>query len=156
MASSPITSSQIDGKTIATVTGFIFLGSRITVDGDCNHEIKRCFLLGRKTMTNLDSILKKKRHYFANKGPCSQSYGFSCSHVWMCMLDNKKCWAPKNWWFWTVFLEKDLDSHADSKEIKPVNPKASQPWIFIGKTDAKAATPVFWLPDAKSRHQKRL
>ena len=79
MASGPITSWQIEGE---TVSDFIFLGSKITADGDCNHEIKRCLLLGRKSMTNLDSILKN-RHYFANKGPSSQGYGFSCGHVWM-------------------------------------------------------------------------
>ena len=80
MASSPITSGQIDKETMKTVTDFIFLGSKITVDGDCSHEIKRCLLLGRKAMTNIDSIW---RHYFANKGPSSQSYGFSSSLVWM-------------------------------------------------------------------------
>ena len=82
MASGPITSWQIDGKTMETVAGFIFLGSKITVDCNCSHEIKRCLLLGRKAMKNLDSILKS-RHYFANKGPFSQSHGFSSSHVWM-------------------------------------------------------------------------
>ena len=81
MASSPITSWQVDGETMETVTDFIFLASKITADGDCSHEIKRCLLLGRKVMTNLDSILKKQRHYFADKGPCSQSYGFSSGHV---------------------------------------------------------------------------
>ena len=80
MASGPITSWQIDGETVAD---FIFLGSKITADGDCSHEIKRCLLLGRKVMTNLDSILKKKSHYFVNKGPSSQGYGFSSGHVWM-------------------------------------------------------------------------
>ena len=83
MASGPITSWQIDGETMETVTDFIFLGSKITADADCNHEIKRCLLLGRKAMTNLDSILKKQRHYFADKDPHSQSYVFSSSHVWM-------------------------------------------------------------------------
>ena len=82
-ASSPITSWQIDGGTMETVRDFIFLGSKITAAGDCSHEIKRHLLLGRKAMINLDSILKKQRHYFANKGSCSQSYGFSSSHVWM-------------------------------------------------------------------------
>ena len=81
MVSSPITSWQIDGETMKTVTDFIFLGSKITADGDCSHEIKRYLLLGRKAMTNLD--IKKQRHYFANKGPSSQGYGFSSSHVWM-------------------------------------------------------------------------
>ena len=82
MASSPITSWQIDGETVEMVADTIFLGSKITADGDCSHEIKRCLLLRRKVMTNLDSILKN-RHYFANKGPSSQSYGFSSGHVWM-------------------------------------------------------------------------
>ena len=82
MASVPITSWQIDGETVATVADFIFLGSKITADGDCSHEIKRRLLLGKKAMINLDSILKS-RHYFANKSPSSQSYGFSSSHVWM-------------------------------------------------------------------------
>ena len=83
MASGPITSWQIDGETMETVRDFIFLGSKITVVGDCSHEIKRCLLLGRKSMTNLDSVLKKQRHYFANKGPSSQNFGFSSGHVWM-------------------------------------------------------------------------
>ena len=81
MASGPITSWQIDGETVETVSDFTFLSSKITADGDCSHEIKRCLLLGRKVMTNLDSILKKQRHYFVNKGPSSQSYGFSSSHL---------------------------------------------------------------------------
>ena len=83
MASALITSWEIDGETMETVTDFIFMGSKITTDGDCSHEIKTHLLLGRKAMTNLDSILKKQRHYFANKGPSSQSYDFSSSHVWM-------------------------------------------------------------------------
>ena len=83
MASGPVTSWQIDGETVETVSDFIFLGSKITADGDCSHEIKRRLLLRRKVMTNLDSILTKQRHYFANKGPSNQSCGFSSSHVWM-------------------------------------------------------------------------
>ena len=83
MASGPITSWQIDGETVETVSDFIFGGSKITADDNCNHKIKRCLLLGRKAMTNLDSILKSRRQYFANKGPFTQSYGFSNSHVWM-------------------------------------------------------------------------
>ena len=89
MASGPITSWQTDGKTMETVTDLIFFGSKITADGDCSHKIKRCLLLGRKAMTNLDSIFKKWRHYFANKGLPSQSSGFSSSHVWMWELDYK-------------------------------------------------------------------
>ena len=83
MASGPVTSWEIDGETVETVADFIFLGSKITVDGDCSHEIKRCLLLGRKLMTNLNSILKSQRHYFVNKGLSSQGYGFSSGHVWM-------------------------------------------------------------------------
>ena len=90
MASDPIISWQIDGETIETVRDFILGGSKITTDGDCSHEIKRCLLLGRKAMTNLDSILKKQRRYFADKGPSSQSYGLSSSHVWMWELDYKE------------------------------------------------------------------
>ena len=83
MASGPITSWEIDGETVETVSEFIFWGSKITADGDCSHEIKRRLLLGRKVMTNLDSVFQKQRHYFANKGPSSQGYGFSSGHVWM-------------------------------------------------------------------------
>ena len=100
-------------------------------------------------MTNLDNI-KKQRHYFANKGPSSQSYGFSSSHVWMWELDYKKSWAPKNWHFWTVVLKKTLQSPLDSKEIKSVNPKGSQLWIFIGRIDAEAEAPIVWPPDVKN------
>ena len=94
--------------------------------------------------------IKKQRHYFANKGPSSQSYGFSSGHVWMWELDYKENWEPKNWCFWTVVLEKTLGSPLDSKEIQPVHPKGNQSWIFIGRTDAKAETPILWQPDAKN------
>ena len=100
-----------------TVTDFIFLGFKITADGDCSHEIERCLLLGRKALTNL--AVKKKRHYFADKGPSSQSYGFSSNHVWMWELDHKEGWVTKDWCFWTVVLEKTLESPLDCKEIKP-------------------------------------
>ena len=119
-------------------------------DGDCSHKIKRCLLLGRKAMTNLDSILKSRDISFANKGPSSQSYGFSSSHVWMWDLDYKESWAPKNWCFWTVLLEKILESPLDGKEIKPVNPKGNKSWIFIGRTDAEAEIPILWPPDVKN------
>ena len=88
--------------------------------------------------------------YFADKGPFSQSYGFSSSHVWMWELDYKESWAPKNWCFWTVVLEKTLESPLDSKEIQPVNPKGNQSWIFTRSTDAEAETPILRLPDAKN------
>ena len=138
MASGLITSWQIDGETGETVADFIFLGSKITGDGDCSHEIKRHLLLGKKVMTNLESILKRD---FANKGPSSQGYGFSGSHVWMWEFDYKESWAPKNWCFWTVMLEKTLESPVDCKEVQPVHPKGDQSWLFIGRTDAKAETP---------------
>ena len=131
MASGPITSWQIDGETMETVRDFIFLGSKITADGDCSHEIKRCLLLERKVSTNLDSILKKQSHYFANKGLSSQRYGFSSGHVWMWELDHKESWVLKNWYFWTVVLETTLESPLDCKEVQPVNPKGNQSWIFI-------------------------
>ena len=134
-----------------SVTDFIFLGSKITVDGDCSHKIKRCLLLGGKAMTNLDSLLKKQRHHFADKGLYSQSYGLSHSHVWMWELDHKEDWALKDWCFWTVVLEKTLKSPLDIREIKPVNPKGSQPWIFIGRTAAEAEALILWPPDAKSQ-----
>ena len=91
-----------------------------------------------------------RQHYFANKGPSSQSYCFSSSHVWMQELDYKENWAPKNWCFGTVVLEKTLESPLDCKEIQPVHSKGNQSWIFIGRTDAKAETPILWPPDAKS------
>ena len=93
---------------------------------------------------------KKQRHYFANKGPSSQSYGFSSSHVWMWELDYKENWAPKSWCFWTVVLKKTLESPLDCKEIQPVHPKGNQSWIFIGRTDAEAEAPTLWPPDEKS------
>ena len=94
--------------------------------------------------------IKRKRYYFANKGPSSQSYGFSSSHIWMWELDCKESWALTNWCFWTVVLEKTLESSLDCKEIQPVNPKVNQSWIVIGRTDAEAETPVLWPPDAKN------
>ena len=132
------------------LTAFIFLDSKITADGDCSHEIKRCLLLGRNAMTNLDSVLKS-RHYFANKGPYNQSYSFSSSPVWMWELDHKEGWALKNRCFWTVVLEKTLESPLDCKEIQPVHPKGDQSWVFIGGTDPEAETQILWPPDGKSR-----
>ena len=133
-----------------TARDFIFLGSKITAECDCSHEIRRRLLLGRKVMTNLDGILKKQRHYFANKGPSSQSYGFSSGHVWMWELDYKESWMPKNWYFWTVVLEKTLESPLDCKEIQPVHSEGDQSWVFIGGTDVEAETPILWPPDGKS------
>ena len=150
MAFGPITSWQIDGETMATVKDFIFLGSKITADGDSSHEIKRCLLLGRKAMTSLDSNIKKQRHYFADKSPSSQSCGFSSGHVWIWELFCEESWAPKNWCFWTVVLEKTLESPFKCKEIQPVHPKVYQSWVFTGRTDTEAETPIFWPCDAEN------
>ena len=153
MASSPITSWQIDGETMEIVTDFIFLGSKITADGDCSREIKRCLLLGRKAMTNLDGILKS-RDIILSLSNHLVSYGFSSSHVWIWELNHKESWVAKNWCFWTVVSEKTLESPLDCKEIKPVDPKTSrsgnQSWIFNGRTDAKVEAPIFWPFDAKN------
>ena len=143
MASGPITSWQIDGETMETTRDFIFWCSQITADGDCRHDIKRHLLLGVKSLTNQDRVLKSR----ANKGLSSQSYGFSSSHVWMLELDHKESWALKNWCFWTVVLEKTLESPLDCQKIKPVNPKGNQSWIFVGRTDAEAETSILWPPD---------
>ena len=88
--------------------------------------------------------IKKQRHYFVNKGPSSQGYGFSSSHVWMWELDYQESWAPKNWCFWTVVLEKTLESPLDCKEIQPVHPKGNQSWVFPGRADVEAETPIIW------------
>ena len=94
--------------------------------------------------------IKKQRHYFANKGPSSQGYGFSSGHVWMWELDCEESWVPKNWCFWTTVLEKTLESPLDCKGIHPVHPKGNGSWIFIGRTDVEAETPIVWPPDAKN------
>ena len=148
---------------VETATDLIFF-SKITIDGDCSHEIKRLLLLGGKAMTNPDSILKS-RYYFADKGLSSQSYGFSSSHVWMWELNHKESWALKNWCFqsmvfsvimykcesWTIKKAEHWINEAfelwcwrrllrvlGREEIKPVNPKENQPWIFVERTDVKA------------------
>ena len=153
MASGPITSWQIDGETMETVTDFFFLGSKITAVGDWSYEIKRCLLLEKKSYDKFRQCIEKQRHYFADKGPYTQSYHFSSSYVWMWELDHKEGWAPKNWCFWTVVFrtEKTLESSLDSKHIKPVHPKGNQPWILIRRTDAEAEAPILWPPDAESR-----
>ena len=132
------------------VTDFIFSGSKITVDSDCSHEIRSLPSWKKSYKKNLDRILKnkKQRHHFANNGLYSQSYGFSSSHVGM--WDHKEGWVPKNWCLRIVLLENTVESPLDCKEIQPVNPKENQPWIFIGRTDAEAETPILWSPDAKN------
>ena len=149
MASGPINSRQIVGETIETVTDFIFLGSKITVDGDCSCESKRHLLLGRKALTNLDSILKN-RWYFADRGSYSQGYSFSSSHVQMWQLDHKEGWEPKNDAF-KMCCWRRLGIPLDNKETQPVHPKGNQPWIFIERTDAEAEAPSRWPPNAKSQ-----
>ena len=147
MLSSSITSWKIEGEKVETVAAFIFLGSQITEDGNCSLEIKRCLSLGRKAMTNLDSIKKQKCH-FAGKVLYSQSYAFSSSQVQIWELDHKEGWVSKNWFFWIVVLKKTLESPLDNKEIKLFNPKGNQPWILIWRTDAEAL--ILWSLDVKS------
>ena len=113
----------------------------------------RHLLLGRTAVTNLDSVFKSRDITLLTlrKGPCSQSYDFSSSHVCMWEFDRKEGWVAKNWCFWTMVLEKILESPLDCKEIKPVNPKGNQSWLFIGRTDAEAETPILWPPDAENQ-----
>ena len=131
------------------MTNFIFLG----LQNHCRWRLqpwnKRHLLLARSYDKPRQHI-KKQRDCFANKDPSSQGYGFSSSHVWMWELDYKERWAQKNWCFWTVVLEKTFESPLHCKEIQPVHPKGDQSWVFIGRTDAEAETPVLWPPDVKS------
>ena len=147
MASGPITSWQIDGE---TVTDFSFGDSKITADGDCSHEIKRHLFLGRKAMTNLDSVLKSRDIILPAKVCLVKAMLFPSSRVWMWDLDHKESRVPNNWCFWTVALEKTLESPLDCKEIQPVNPKGNQSWIFIERTDAEAEASILWPPDANT------
>ena len=101
-------------------------------------------------MTKPRQHIQKQRHYFANKCPSGQRYGFSSSHVWMWELDCEESWALKNWCFWTVVLEKTLERPLDWKKIQPFHPRGNQSWIFVGRTDAEAETPILWPPDAKN------
>ena len=151
MASSPITSWQIDGETVETVSDFMFLGSKITADGDRSHEIKRRLLLGRKVMTNLDSILKS-RHI-----TLSTTVHLVKAMVFPVVMYGCESWTKKkaehrriDAFELYVVLEKTLESPLDCKEIQPVHPKGDQSWIYIGRTDAKAETPILWPPHAKS------
>jgi len=147
MAFSPITSLQIDGGKVETMTDFIFLGSKSTADGDYSHKIKKHLLLGRKAMTNLDSILKSRHITLLTK---IRVVWAMVSPVVMdgCELDRKEDWAPKNWCLQTVVLGKTLESPLDRKQIKPVSRKGNQPWIF--RTDAEAEAPILWPPVLKS------
>ena len=136
----------------------LFLGSKITADGDCHHEIKTRLLLGRKAMTNLDSIFKSGDITLPTKihlvkamvfpvvmyGCESWTVKKASGHVWMWELDCEESWAPKNWCFWTVVLDKTLESPLNCKEIHPVLSKGDQPWVFLGRIDAKAETLILW------------
>ena len=149
MASGAITSWQIDGETMETVTDFIFLGSKITADVDCSPAIKRRFLLRRKSMTNLDSMLKSRDITSSTKVHLVKGNGLSISHVQMWELDHKEGWALKNWCFWTVVLEKTLKSLLDCKEIKPVDLKSilNIHWKDWGCSWSSN----IWPPDVKCR-----
>ena len=117
---------------------------------DCSREAERHLLLGRKAVTNLHGVLKSRDITLSTKVHLV-SYGLSCSHVWMWELEYKESWALKNWYFWTVVLEKTLESPLESKEIKLVSPKGNQSWIFIGRADAETEVPIIWPPDVKSQ-----
>ena len=147
MASVPITSWQIDGETVETVTDFIFLDSKITANGDCSHEIKRCLLLGRKAMTNLDSILKSRDITLPTKVHLVKAMVFpvvmyGCESWTVKKADHQKIDAFELW-CWRRLLSV-------GQEIQPVHPKGGKSWVFIGKIEAEAETPIIWLPDVKS------
>ena len=128
---------------------FILLGSKITAGGDCSHEIKRRLLLGRKVMTNLDSILKSRDITLSTK-VCLVKAMVSPVVMYGCELDYKESWVPINWCFSTMVLEKTLESPLDCKEMQPVHPKGDQSWMFTGRIDIEAETPILWPPDVKS------
>ena len=132
-----------------TVADFIFLGSKITADGDCSHEIKRHLLLGRKVMTNLDSILKSRNITLSTKVHLVKAIVFPVV-MYGCENWNIKKTECQRWCFWTVMLENTLENPLDCKEIQPVHPKGDQSWVFIGRTDVEAETPIFWPHDTKS------
>ena len=139
------------GKKIELVIDFIFFGSKITADGNCSHEIKRRLLLGRQTMTILESILKSRDITLPTKVCRVKTMVFSSSHIWMWELDHKEGWMPKNWCFQIVVWEKIPENPFYCREIKPANPNGNQLWILIGKTDAEAEAPILWLLHVKSQ-----
>ena len=147
MTSSPITWWKIDEETIETVTDFNFLGSKSLQI--VTETIKLKNTPCKKIYDKCRQCIQKQRHYFVNKDPSSQSFSFSSSQVWMWELDHKEGWVLKNRCFWTVVLEKILESLLDCKELKQINPKGNQSWIFIGRTNAEAEAPVLWPPDEK-------
>ena len=150
MASGPITSWEIDGETVERVSDFIFWGSKITADGDFSHEIKRRLLLGRKVMTNLDSIFKSRDITLPTKVPLVKAMVFPVvmygCESWTVKKAERQRIDAFELWCWTRLFESPLDC----KEIQPVHPKGDQSWVFIGRTDAEAETPVLWPPHAKS------
>ena len=150
MASGPITSGQIDGETVETVADFNFLGSKITADGNCSHEIRRRLLLGSKVMTNLDSILKSRDITLPTKVHLVKAMIFPVvvygCESWTVKKAERRRMDAFELWCWRRHIESPLDC----KEIQPVHPKGDQSWVFIGRTDAEAETPILWPPDAKS------
>ena len=155
IASSPITSCQIDGETMEMVTDFIWGAPKSLQTVIAAMKLKDT-CSWKKSYDQPRQHTKKQRHCFANKDSSTQRYGFSNSYVGMWELDYKESWVLKNWCFWTVVLEKTLESPLGCKEIQPVHPKGDQSWVFIGKTDAKAETPILWPPDANNSYWKRL
>ena len=150
MASGLITSWETDGQTVETEADFIFLGSKITANGDCSHEIKRCLLLGRKVMTKLDSLLKSRDITLSTKVCLVKAMVFlvvryGCENWTIKKAEHQRIDAFELW-CWRRLFESPLDS----KEIQPVHPKGNQSWVFIGRTDVDAETPILWPPDAKS------
>ena len=149
ISSGPITSWQIDGETVETMAEFIFLGSKITADGDCSHEIKRCLLFGMKVTTNLDSILKSRDMTLPTSVHLVKAMVFPVvMYGWESRTIKKaECWRIDTFELWC--WGKTLESPSDCKEIQPVHPK-DQSWVFIGRTDVEAETPMLWPPDVKS------
>ena len=156
MASGPITSWEVNGETVETVSDFIFWGSNITADSDCSHEIKRCLLLGRKVMTNLDHILKSRDIKKSRDITLPTKVCLVKAMVFPVVMYGCESWTVKKaecrkidafeLWCWETTLKSPLDC----KEIQPVYPKGDQSWVFIGRTDAEAETPVLWPPHAKN------
>ena len=156
IVSGPITSWQIDGGNNGN-GGRLYFGG---LQNYCRRWLQlwnwKMLAPWKKSYDQHRQYIKKQRHYFANKVkdsitlPSSQSYGFSSSHIWMWQLDYKESWVLKYWCFWTVVLEKTLESPLDCKKIQPVHPNGDQSWIFIGRTDVEAETPILWPPDVKN------
>ena len=150
MASSPITSWQIDGKQWKQWETLFWGG----LQNHCRWWLQpwnlKMLVPWKKSYAQPRQHIKNQRHYFTNKDPSSQSYGFPSGHVWMWELEHKESWVPKNWCFWTVVLDKTLESPLNCKEIQPIHRKGNQSWMFIGKTDSEAETPILWPTDAKN------